>query len=139
MIASLRSEAKDLIEKEFQLGVLKKVLGIVALGQLFNSPAQGCIDLTFIVICFLAILVECMGGNTVFIDVVHFPGANLQFDALFAGTNNRCVNGFVTVLLRGRNKVLEATGYNGPGCVCDAKSAVTLLNRIDDDTKAENI
>ena len=47
------------------------------------------------------------GGQTAFGIIVHFLGANLEFDDLFVWRDDCGVEGLVAVLLRGSNVVFE--------------------------------
>ena len=137
--AALGREAEYLVEEEFELGVFEKFLGVVALGKLLDGAPQRGIDPALVVIGVFLVLVEGVGCNAVFVDVVHFPGADLQFDALLAGADHRGVDRAVVVLLRGRDEVLEAAGHHRPGLVNDSERAVAFLQRLDDDAETENV
>ena len=57
-------------------------------------------------------------------------GADLQFDALLAGADDRGVERAIVVLLRRRDVVLEARRDHRPGRVHDAERVVALLDRV---------
>ena len=80
-----------------------------------------------------------MRGDPVFGDFVHLVGANLQFDALAAGPDDRRVDRAVVVLLRRRDIVLEAPRHARPGRVRDADRSVTVGDGVDEDAKAVDI
>ena len=86
---ALRREAEDLVLEQFQPGVLEEIFGIVAFRQLLDRAPQPGIGVGFVgnrVSCAVgfadAVLVERVGGNAIFGDLVHLPRAYLQFDAL---------------------------------------------------------
>src|SRR4051812_42948716 len=80
-----------------------------------------------------------MRGDTEFRDLVHLPGADLQFDALIAGTDYGGVDRMIIVLLRRRDVILEAAGHHRPGGMHDAERAVTGFEVIQHDAESEDI
>ena len=69
----------------------------------------------------------------------HVFGADLQFDALVAGTDHGGVDGTIIVLFRRRDVVLEAAGYHRPCGVHDAERAVTGLDVAHDHAESEDV
>ena len=80
-----------------------------------------------------------MRGDAVFGDVVHFPRADLQFDALLAGTDHGRVDRAIVVLLRRRDVILEAPRHDRPGRVHDAERLIAIPDGLDDDAEGEQI
>jgi hypothetical protein len=78
-------------------------------------------------------------GDAVFGDLVHLLGADLQLDALVAGTDHGGVDRAIVVLLRRRDVVLEAAGHHRPGGVHDAERAVAGSRRRSHDAEAEDV
>ena len=85
------------------------------------------------------ILVERMGSDAVFGDVVHLPRTDLQLDALAPRPNHRRMDGAIIVLLGGGDIIFEPTGHSRPFRMDDAKRPVAILDTINDDAKAEDI
>ena len=86
-----------------------------------------------------AVLVERVRGDAEFGDLVHLLGADLQLDALVAGTDHGGVERTVVVLLRRRDVVLEAAGHHRPGGVHDAERAVAGFDVVHHDAEAEDV
>ena len=80
-----------------------------------------------------------MRRDAVFGDLVHFLGADLQFDALLAGPDHRGVDRAIVVLLRRRDVILEAAGHDRPGGVDDADRLIAFSHRVHDHAERENI
>ena len=139
---ALRGEAKNLILKQFELGVLEKLFGIVARQRLDRLP-QAAIGAAFAdrrrIGARAGVLVDGVRGDAVFGHLVHLVGANLQFDALAARPDDRRVDRAIVVLLRRRNIVLEAPGHARPGRVRDADRGIAVRDRVDDDAKAIDV
>src|SRR5262249_48706417 len=85
------------------------------------------------------VLVERMGGDAVFGDLVHLVGADLQFDALFARPDHGGVDRTVVVLLGRRDVVLEAAGHDRPSGVDDAERLIALGERLHDDAEPDDV
>ncbi len=86
-----------------------------------------------------AVLVERMGSDTVFGDLVHALGADLQLDTLARRADDGGVHRPVVVLLRRRDIVLEAAGHHAPARVDDAERPVAGRNIVDDDAEAVDV
>ena len=86
-----------------------------------------------------AVLVEGVRGDAEFGDLVHFLGADLQFDALIAGADHGGVDRAIIVLLRRRDVVLEPAGHDGPGGVHDAERAVAGFDVVKHHAEAEDV
>ena len=67
-----------------------------------------------------------MRRDAVFGDVVHFAGADLQFDALLAGADHGRVDRAIVVLLRRRDVILEPARHDRPGRVHDAERLIAI-------------
>ena len=112
----LRREAEHLVLEQLELGMLQKFLGVVALQQRIDETAQPDIGILLrkrsvggraIARGVDPILVKRVRGHTVFGDVVHLAGADLQLDALVPGTDDGRMDRLVVVLLGRRNVILE--------------------------------
>ena len=112
--APLRREAEHLIVKQFELGVLQKLLGRIAFGEHFDGPPQPLIGPALagqsLAVGDAAVLVERMRGNAVARDVLHRLRAHLKLDPLPAGADDSRMDRLIIVLLRRRNIILEAPG-----------------------------
>ena len=99
--AALRGEAKHLVIEQFELGVLQKLFRRAAVFQLRDHILQPIKRLDFgdIRIVFLLVLISPMGGDTLLGNLVHLLGANLHFDALLIGADNRRVQRLIAVQL----------------------------------------
>ena len=127
---ALGREAEHLVVEQFELGVLEEFLRVRAFGQQLDGAAQPGIGVGLARQHFgrriRAVLVERVRRDAVFGDLVHFLGADLQFDALLAGADHGGVDRAVVVLLGRRDVVLEAARHHRPGGVHDAERAVAL-------------
>src|SRR5215471_21265180 len=85
------------------------------------------------------IFVKRVRGNTVFRDIVHRNGTDLQFDTLLAWTDNGCVDGAVVVSLWRRDVILKATGHHRPAAVDDAKRLIAVIQCLYDNSETENV
>ena len=140
---AFRREAEHLVMEQLELGVLEELLRIGALGEQFDGAAQPRIGAG------LArqhlrrrsdtVLVERMRRDSVFRDLVHIPGADLQFDALLARANHRGVNGAIVVLLGRRDVILEATRDHRPGRMHDTERLVALGQALHHHAEPENV
>ncbi len=140
---ALRGEAEHLVVEQFQLGVLEEFFRIGALRQHLDGVAQPRKGIRLAIEHLgrraHALLVEGVRGDAVFGNPLHLLGADLQFDALVAGTDHRGVDGAIIVLLRRGDVILEAAGHHRPHGVDDAERAVALLHRLHDHPETENI
>ena len=140
---ALRGEAEHLVVEQLELGVLQKLFRIGAFGQDADGVAQPGKGVGFVLEPLgrraHAFLVERVRGDAEFGDLVHFLGADLQFDALVAGADHGGVDRTVVVLLRRRDVVLETAGHHRPGGVHDAERAVAGLDVRHHDAEAEDV
>src|SRR3546814_2615210 len=88
--------------------MLQELLRIVAFRKRLDRAPEpgigaGLLRQQFTAVAALPVLVERVGGDPVFGDLVHPPGAELQFDTLPGGADDRGVDRAVVVLLRGRD------------------------------------
>ena len=138
----LGREAEDLIVEQLELRVLEELLRIVALRQEIDGASKPLIGAAFhgeARIVVHAFLVERVGRDAVFGDLLHVDGADLQFDALAAGSDHGGVDRAVIVLLRGRDVVLVAAGDHRPARMNDAERPVAFVDRLDDDAEPEDV
>jgi len=96
---ALGGEDEDLILVHLELGVLEKLLGIRGMLQDVEEFAQPAI-LAALVLA-LPLLVAPMGGHTEFGDLMHFPGADLDFDPLLFRSNDAGMERAITIRLGG--------------------------------------
>ena len=80
-----------------------------------------------------------MGGDAALGDVVHFLGADLDFDALVLRPDHGGVDGAIAVGLGRRDEILEALRHHLPVGVQNAERAIAIVRRLDDDAEAENV
>ena len=80
-----------------------------------------------------------MGGDAVFGDVMHFPGANLDFNGLPPRPDNRRVQRLVVIGLGHSDIVFEAVRQGLPQAVDDAQNTVAVLDVVDDDPDGEEV
>ena len=129
--------------EQFELGVFEEFLGVRALGQQFDGAAQPGIGIGFarqhLGRRARRLLIKGVRGDAVFGDLVHLLGADLQLDALLAGTDHRRVDGAIVVLLGRRDVVLEAAGHHRPGGVNDAERLVAFGHRLDDHAERKDV
>ncbi|MNY02377.1 hypothetical protein D3C86_1349490 [compost metagenome] len=115
----------------------------VAFGERFDGVAQPGIGVAFprkqIALPVFAILIERMGGNAEFGDLVHALGADLQLDALARGSDDGGVDGAIVVLLRRGDVILEATRHHAPAGVHDAQRPVAGGNIVNQNAETVNI
>ena len=118
---ALGREAKDLVVKEFELGVFEELLRIGALREQFDGAAKPCIGARFA--CqFLcrraeAVFIEGVCSDAVLSDLIHVESSDLQLHALLAGTDHGGVDRAVVVLLGRRDVILEPARHYRPGGV----------------------
>ncbi len=140
---ALRREAEHLVVEQLELGVLEKLFRIGALGQDADGVAQPGKGVGLMLEPLgrraHAFLVERVRGDTEFRDLVHLLGADLQLDALVAGTDHGGVERTVVVLLRRRDVVLEAAGHHRPGGVHHAERAVAGFDILHHDAEAVDV
>ena len=140
---ALGRETEHLVLEQLQLGMFEKLLRVGAFGQQRDGAAQPPIGIGFARQQFGRragrVLVERMSGDAVFGDLVHFLGADLQFDPLVAGPDDGGMDRAVIVLLGRRDVVLEAPRHHRPGGMHNAERLVALRYVLDDDAEAENI
>src|SRR5262249_9768667 len=140
---AFRREAKHLVVEQLELGVLEELLRVGALGEQLDGAAQPRIGAGLARQHLRwrahAILVERVRGDAIFRDLVHIPGADLQFNALLARADHRGVNGAIVVLLGRRDVVLEATRDYRPGGVHDAERLVALGQRLHHHAASGNV
>ena len=124
--------------------MLEEFLGVIAFRQGVDRLAKPGIgaripraDLRLLAV--LAILVERMGRDAHFRDLVHGASADLQFYALPRRADDGGVDRAVIVLLWRRDIVLEAAGNDRPARMHDAERAIAIRRRLGNDTEAENI
>ena len=86
-----------------------------------------------------AVLVESVRSDAEFRDLVHFLGADLQFDALVAGADHGGVDRTIIVLLRRRDVVLEAARHHRPGGVHDAERPVAGFDVVQHHAESEDV
>ena len=139
----LGREAENLIVEELELGVLEELFGTVALGQHLDGAAQPAIGAALMGQLFRvarpALLVERMGGDAIFGDVVHLPCAHLQLDALAPRPHHGGVDGAIIVLLGGRDIVLEPARHGRPFGMDHAQRPIAVLDLVHDNAKAEDV
>src|SRR5262245_56452086 len=80
-----------------------------------------------------------MRGDAELGDLVHLLGADLQLDALIAGSDYRSVQRTVIVLLRRRDVILEAAGHHRPGGMYRAERAVAGFGILHHDAKGIDV
>ena len=140
---AFRRKAEHLVVKQLKLGMLEKFLRVGAVGEDRDGVAKPGECIGFALQEFgrrtHAILVEGVRGDAELRDLVHLLGADLQFDALFAGADHGGVDRAVIVLLRRRDVILEPAGHHRPGGVHDAECAVAGFDVLQHDPEPENI
>ena len=94
--ASVRREAKDLIEKQFELGMLQEFLRRAAFRKRFNCSSQPLESLALAcqdgAVAGPALLVEHVRGDPVAGDIVHRFSAHLKLHPLPTGSDDRRVD-----------------------------------------------
>ena len=134
---ALGGETEHLVVEHGQLGVLEKFFrrrGLLENLQKFLYPAiLGTIHLL------RALLVAPMRGNAVFRHFVHFPGADLYFDAQLARPDHRGVERAIAVALAHRDVILETPGHHRPLGVDNPQRLVAGRNIADDHAKGHHI
>ena len=140
---ALRGETEHLVVEQLELGVLQKLFRIGAFRQYPDGVTQPGKGIGLALQQFGrrtdAVLVEGMGGDAEFRDLVHFLGADLQFDALVAGADHGGVDRTVIVLLGRRDVVLETAGHDRPGGVHDAERAIAGLEIVHHHAEPEDV
>src|SRR5690606_29676166 len=86
-----------------------------------------------------AFLVAPVGGDTVFGDLVHLIGADLDLDRMRLRPDDGRMEALVHALLRRRDVVVDLAGNRVPLAVYQAKDAVAVLHRVHENTDADNI
>ncbi len=123
--------------------MLEEFLGVHPFGQQLDGVAQpgvrAALARQHLGWGAVPVLVERMRRDAVFGDLVHRAGADLQFDALLAGSDDRGVQRAIVVLLRYRDVILEPRRHHRPGHVHDAERAVAFLGRTDENPVADEI
>ena len=72
-------------------------------------------------------------GEAAFGVVVHFVGADLEFDDLFFGGDDGGVDGLVAVLFGGGDVIFEAAVHGGKEGMDDAEGEVAGGDVVDDE------
>ena len=143
--AALGREAEHLILEQLELGVLEKLLGIVAVEQHADQMTQPAIGVGILrgdpalAVHAVVVLVERMRRHAIFGDGMHPLGADLQLDPLVARADDGGVDRLVVVLLRIGDVVLEAAGHSVPARVHDGKRAVAVLDLGHDDAERVDV
>ena len=86
-----------------------------------------------------AFFVAPVGGDAVFGDAVHIPGADLHLEGDAVVRDQGGVDGLVHVLLGHGDVVLEAAGNRLPHGVDDAQTLIALPHRVHDDADGVEI
>ena len=140
---ALRGEAEHLVVEQLELGVLEEFLRVGAFGEQRDGAAQPRIGVRFarqhLGRRADIVLVEGVRRDAELGDLVHVDGADLQLDALLAGTDHRGVDRAIVVLLRRRDVVLEAARHHRPGGVDDAERLVALRHLAHHDAEPEDV
>ena len=87
----------------------------------------------------LAFLVTPVCRYTVFRNMVHFPGTNLNFNRLSLGSDNGSMQRLIQIGLRHRNIILETVWQRFPERVSQTKYGIALWNGIYNDTDSIQI
>ena len=80
-----------------------------------------------------AVFVFPVGGDAFLAHLVHFFGANLDFEGLAGFGDHRGVQGLVEVGPRHGDEVLDTAGDGAPEVVDDAENGVAILHGVGDD------
>ncbi len=86
-----------------------------------------------------AVLVEGVGGDAVFVHLVHVVGADLHLHALALRADDGGVERAVVVALGRRDVVLETLRHGRPGRVDDADRAVAVGDGVDEDAEGDDV
>ena len=74
-----------------------------------------------------------VGGNALLAHLVHFFGANLDFEGLAGLGDDGSVQRLVEIRPRHGNEIFDAAGNGTPEIVDDAENGVAVLHRVGDD------
>ena len=137
---ALGREHIDLVGKQVDLDVLKKLLGITraslqfdyatqpVAGALVRAPGRA-----------MAGFVQPMGGDAGLCHMIHFVGPDLHFEGHAKGSKQDRVQGLVAVGLGYRDVILEGPRHRFVQTVDHAQRAITGIDRVDDDAKRIDI
>ena len=86
-----------------------------------------------------AVFVFPVGGDAFFRHLVHFFGANLDFERRAVFGDHRGVQRLVEVRPRHGDEILDAPGHRPPQIVDDAENGVAILQRTGDDAHGAQV
>ena len=139
----LWGEAEHLVLEQLELGVLEKLLGIIAVKQHADQMAEPAIGVGVLArhdaVAIDLILVERVRGDAIFGDRMHALGPDLQLDPLMARADDGGVDRLIIVLLGVRDVVLETAGHGVPGGVHHAERAVAVALLGNDDAEGIDV
>jgi len=113
---------------------VEQVAGIFAQALVFQQLADPCQTVVQLIVAFAALLVLPVGGNAVLGLLVHFAGADLHLKGDALVPDDGGVQALVAVGLGGGDIILKAVGQRVVHIMDEAKGAVTLGQRIQNDT-----
>ena len=103
---ALGGEHEHLISEHIHLQGMDKLLGVGAL-LIFQQPAHPFI-VVLVALALAVLLIFPVGGDTVFGDLVHLPGADLHLEGDAVVAHHGGVEGLVHIGLGGADIVLES-------------------------------
>ena len=137
---ALGREDVDLVREQINFDVLEKLLRIAGLllhfqnaAQPFARPLVGAFRRA------VASLVQPVGGDTGFGDLVHFVGADLHFNRHAEGPEQHRVQGLVAVSLGDGDVVLELAGHRLVQAVQHTERAVAGVDAVHDDAEGVDV
>jgi hypothetical protein len=126
----LGGEAEHLVVEQLELGVLEKLLRVRAFGEELDGTAQPRIGAGFprqhLGRRTHSVLVKGMRGDSVLRDLVHIPGADLQFDPLLRRPDHSRMDRTIVVLLGRRDMILEPSRHDRPRGVNNAERLIAF-------------
>ena len=133
-------EHKDGVAEELELDVVEEFLAVDGvLLQLFELLQP--VELVGVLWRFAAagLFVEPVGSNTVFGDLVHLKGTNLDLKAFAARSDDGGVQGLVKVWLWHGDVVFDAAWHWFPQGMHEAEHDVAILHGVDEDADGDEV
>ena len=124
------------IKIDFQGG--EKFVGIADIALPFDDLPQPC-EALLVLRRDRAVFVFPVGGDAFLRHLVHFFGANLDFERRAVFGDHRGVQRLVEIRPRHRNEILDSSRNRPPKIVDDAEDRVAILQRTRDDAHGAQI
>ena len=131
---ALGGKGEHLFRQKVALEIVEQVAGILAQALVLQQLADPCQTVVQLIVAFAALLVLPVGGNAVLGLLVHFAGADLHLKGDALVPDDGSVQALIAVGLGGGDIIFKAVGQRVVHIVDETKGAVTLGQRIQNDS-----